>query len=117
LIEDNKDVADALAELIALVGFDVDVACDGRSALVRAIATPPDIVLCDVGLPGGMDGYAVARALRAEPRLHLARLVAVSGYSQPKDHADAKRAGFDWLVPKPITVESLETLLSATLPK
>ena len=117
LIEDNKDVADALAELIALVGFDVDVACDGRSALERAIATPPDIVLCDVGLPGGMDGYAVARALRAEPRLHLARLVAVSGYSQPKDHADARRAGFDWLVPKPITVESLETLLSATLPK
>jgi CheY-like chemotaxis protein len=117
LIEDNKDVADALAELIALVGFDVDVACDGRSALARAIATPPDIVLCDVGLPGGMDGYAVARALRAEPRLHLARLVAVSGYSQPKDHIDARRAGFDWLVPKPITVETLETLLNAPLPK
>ncbi len=101
LIEDNKDAADTLSELISLIGFDVDVAYDGRSALLRAIATPPDLVLCDLGLPGGMDGYAVARALRAEPRLHHARLIAVSGYSQPKDHANAKQAGFDRLVSKP----------------
>jgi signal transduction histidine kinase/ActR/RegA family two-component response regulator len=117
LIEDNKDVADALAELIALVGFDVDVAYDGRSALTRAIATPPDLVLCDIGLPGDMDGYAVARALRAEPRLHHIRLIAVSGYSQPHDHADATRAGFDRLVPKPITREILEALLNEPPPK
>jgi CheY-like chemotaxis protein len=112
LIEDNKDVSDALAELISLFGFDVDVAYDGRSALTRAIAGPPDLILCDIGLSGGMDGYAVARALRVEPRLCLARLIAVSGYSQPKDHADAKQAGFDRLVPKPLTVEILKALLN-----
>jgi CheY-like chemotaxis protein/two-component sensor histidine kinase len=112
LIEDNKDAADTLSELIDLIGFDVDVAYDGRSALVRAMATPPDLVLCDLGLPGGMDGYAVARALRAEPRLHHTRLIAVSGYSQPKDHANAKQAGFDRLVSKPITTEILEALLN-----
>ena len=69
-------------------------------------------MLCDVGLPGGMDGYAVARALRTESRLRFTRLFAVSGYSQPKDHADAKQAGFDLLVSKPITVETLKALLN-----
>lgn len=112
LIEDNKDVADALAELINLIGFDVDVAYDGLSAMAHTVATPPDLVLCDIGLSGGMDGYAVARALRAEPRLRLARLIAVSGYSQPKDHADARQAGFDRLVPKPITNEILKALFN-----
>ncbi len=58
VIEDNEDAADALSELIDLIGFDVDVAHDARSTLVRATATPPDLVLCDLGLPGGMDGYA-----------------------------------------------------------
>jgi signal transduction histidine kinase/ActR/RegA family two-component response regulator len=117
LIEDNKDLAGALAELSDLIGFDVDVAYDGQSALGCALATPPDLVLCDLGLPGGMDGYAVARALRAEPRLHHTRLIAVSGYSQPKDHANAKQAGFDRLVPKPITGEILEALLNEPPPK
>ena len=112
LIEDNKDVSDVLAELISLCGFEVDVAYDGRSALTRAIAEPPDLILCDVGLPGGMDGYAVARALRTESRLRFTRLFAVSGYSQPKDHADAKQAGFDRLVSKPFTVETLKALLN-----
>lgn len=117
LIEDNKDVADALADLIDLIGLDIDVAYDGQSALARAIATPPDLVICDIGLPGGMDGYAVARALLAEPRLHHTRLIAISGYSQPKDHADAKQAGFDRLLPKPITVELLKALLNEPAPK
>jgi CheY-like chemotaxis protein len=117
IIEDNKDLANALAELIDLIGFDVDVAYDGRSALARAIATPPDFVICDLGLPGDMDGHAVARAFRAGPRLHHTRLIAVSGYSQPKDHSNAKQAGFDRLVPKPITGEILEALLNEAAPK
>jgi CheY-like chemotaxis protein len=63
------------------------------------------------------DGYAVARALRAEVRLHHTRLIAVSGYSQPEHHANAKQAGFDRLVPKPITSETLEALLKEPPPK
>ena len=69
LIEDNQDAADALAELIGMLGFEVDVAYDGRSGLARAAAAAPDLVLCDLGLPGAMDGYAVAREMRADPRL------------------------------------------------
>jgi CheY-like chemotaxis protein len=78
LVEDNKDAADALVQLIRLMGGDIDVAYDGRSALALAVATPPDLVLCDLGLPGGMDGYAVAREARADRRLDATRLVAVS---------------------------------------
>jgi len=77
VIEDNKDAADTMGELIGLLGSDVDVAYDGQSALARARATPPELIICDLGLPGAMDGYAVARALRAEPRLHRTRLIAV----------------------------------------
>jgi CheY-like chemotaxis protein len=117
LVEDNKDAADALAQLIQLMGCDIDVAYDGPSALALAVATLPDLVLCDLGLPGGMDGYAVAREVRGDPRLDATRLVAVSGYSQPKDHAAAKQAGFDRLVPKPIAIDIIEALLNNSSPK
>jgi signal transduction histidine kinase len=115
LVEDNKDAADALSQLIQLMGCDIDVAYDGRSALALAVATLPDLVLCDLGLPGGMDGYAVVREARTDPQLDATRFVAVSGYSQPKDHAAAKQAGFDRLVPKPITIDIIEALLTSAL--
>jgi signal transduction histidine kinase/ActR/RegA family two-component response regulator len=114
LIDDNRDVAESLSELIGDMGFDVDVAYDGRSALACAELTPPDVVICDLGLPGGMDGCAVARAMRADPRLRDVIMIALSGYSQAKDHEETKRAGFDRLVAKPITAESLEALLRGT---
>jgi signal transduction histidine kinase len=112
LIEDNRDAADAVAELIKLMGCEIDIAYDGQSGLALALARRPDLILCDLGLPGGMDGYALAREARAEPRLKTIRLVAVSGYSQPKDRAAAEQAGFDQLVPKPITTDTIRTLLS-----
>jgi CheY-like chemotaxis protein len=64
-----------------------------------------------------MDGYGVARTARTDPRLDATRLVAVSGYSQPEDHAAAKQAGFDRLVPKPITMEIIQGLLNSFSPK
>jgi signal transduction histidine kinase/CheY-like chemotaxis protein len=114
LVEDNRDAADALSQLMRLMGCEVDVAYDGRSALALAVAAPPDLVLCDLGLPGAMDGYGVARTARTDPRLDATRLIAVSGYSQPKDHAAAKQAGFDRLIPKPITMDTIEALLHSS---
>jgi signal transduction histidine kinase/CheY-like chemotaxis protein len=110
LVEDNTDVADTLAELLGLAGFQVCVAYDGLSAIRCALDSTPDFVLCDLGLPGAMDGYAVARALRAEPALQCVRLIAASGYSGPEYSARAKTAGFESLLPKPITLEVLERL-------
>ena len=111
LVEDNKDLADGVAELLRLHGVIVRVAYDGPSAVKSALETVPDIILCDLGLPGGMDGFAVARACRAEASLQNVRLVAASGYSSTKDHANARTAGFDSLMVKPITEESLRDLV------
>ena len=111
LVEDNKDLADGVAELLRLHGVIVRVAYDGPSAVKSALETVPDIILCDLGLPGGMDGFAVARACRAEAALQNVRLVAASGYSSTKDHANARTAGFDSLMVKPITEESLRALV------
>jgi two-component system CheB/CheR fusion protein len=111
LIEDNKYAADVLAELIRLMGCEIDVAYDGWTGLTLAHERRPDLILCDVGLPGGMDGYAFAREARADARLDSIRIVAVSGYSQPKDRAAADEAGFDELVSKPITIDTVKGLL------
>jgi signal transduction histidine kinase len=111
VVEDNKDLADGVAELLRLHGVFVRVAYDGPSALKTALATAPDIILCDLGLPGEMDGFAVARACRAETSLRNARLVATSGYSSAEDHTNATASGFDFLMIKPLTEESLRMLI------
>jgi signal transduction histidine kinase len=111
LVEDNGDVADGVAELLRLHGVSVSVAYDGASAVKSALASVPDLILCDLGLPGGMDGLAVARACRAEKTLRDVRLVATSGYSSAEDHANATTAGFDSLMIKPLTEEALRRLL------
>jgi signal transduction histidine kinase len=111
LVEDNRDLADGVAELLRLHGVSVRVAYDGPSAINSALESAPDIMLCDLGLPGGMDGFAVARACRAEKSLRNVRLVATSGYSSTVDHANATTAGFDSLMIKPLTEESLRTLI------
>jgi len=111
LVEDNKDLADGVAELLKLHGVSVRVAYDGPSALKYALEALPDLILCDLGLPGGMDGFAVARACRAQQSLKNVRLVAASGYSSSEDIANATTAGFDSLLVKPLTEESLRSLI------
>jgi signal transduction histidine kinase len=108
VVDDNKDAADTLAQLVSMFGHSAEVAYDGATALAKARADPPDIVLCDLGLPG-ITGYDVARALRAE-RSGI-RLVAISGYAQPEDIANAKEAGFEQHIAKPIDPNKLEALL------
>jgi PAS domain S-box-containing protein len=110
VVEDNVDAAESLAELLRLDGHEVEIAPDGRSGLDRARAFAPEVVLCDLGLPD-LSGYDVARALRAEPTLAGARLVAVSGYAQWEDRARALEAGFDAHVAKPVPLEELAALL------
>jgi len=97
-----------LAMLIETFGHEAEVAFDGPSAVARARALAPDVVLCDIGLPG-LTGYDVARALRAGGAL----LVAVSGYAQPEDVARAMEAGFHAHVPKPPDLGEIERLLAA----
>lgn len=75
------DLPDGVADLFRMHGVSVRVAYDDPSAIKSALDAVPDVILCDLGLPGGMDGFALARACRPEKSLRGIRLVAVSGYS------------------------------------
>ena len=109
VVDDNRDAADSLALLCAMFGHSTDVAYDGTTAIDKVHANPPDVILCDLGLPG-MTGYEVARALRAQG--NDIRLIAVSGYAQPEDIAKAREAGFDDHVAKPADPDTLRALLT-----
>ncbi|HET9598053.1 MAG TPA: PocR ligand-binding domain-containing protein [Anaeromyxobacteraceae bacterium] len=110
VIDDNRDAAQSLAEIVEMLGHEADVAFDGPSAIAKATATTPDVVICDIGLPG-MSGHEVARAIRAA-RGEGVRLFAVSGYAQPDDVSRALAAGFDGHVAKPADMAQIERLLS-----
>jgi PAS domain S-box-containing protein len=110
IIEDNLDAAETLRDLLELRGHEVSVAYDGRAGLEQARACPPEVCICDIGLPG-MDGYAVARAFRADEALQSVRLVALSGYALPEDQQRAADAGFERHLAKPPTLAKLEDVL------
>jgi PAS domain S-box-containing protein len=109
IIEDNVDAAESLRELLALHEHEITVAYDGPGGLARAREFHPEIVLCDIGLPG-MDGYAVAAAFRSDEALRGVYLVALSGYALPEDLRRAVEAGFQRHVAKPPDIEDLERL-------
>jgi YD repeat-containing protein len=114
VVDDNRDAADLLAELLERAGFEVAVAYDGPGALTAIEAELPEVAILDLGLPG-MDGYELAAALRADRRLARLRLVALSGYSADADRKRAERAGFDRHLVKPVNLAALTTTLDALL--
>ena len=115
VIDDNVDAAVSLAELIACWGHETQVAHDGPSGLASARAGRFDVILCDIGLPG-MNGYEVARAVRADATLRGAQLVAVSGYATGEDVTRAVDAGFDSHMAKPADPVEVERLLAQAPP-
>jgi len=100
VIEDNRDAAQSLCMLLDQIGCEADIAYSGTEGIDAALAKPPDIVFCDIGLPG-LDGYAVARRLRAEEWGSRVTLVAVTGYGREEDRRRAEGAGFDMHFVKP----------------
>lgn len=112
IVEDNTDAADTLHDVLELSGHEVRVAYDGPSGLSAARESPPDVILCDIGLPG-LSGYEVARALRADKALAGTALVALTGYARPEDIRKATEAGFDRHLSKPPSIEKLEALLAS----
>ncbi len=111
VIEDNADAAETLRDLLALFGHQAEVAHTGADGVEVARRRPPDVVLCDIGLPE-MDGYAVARELRADPLTAPIRLVALTGYGQESDRLRAAAAGFDLHLVKPVGPDLLKRLLA-----
>jgi len=115
LIEDNIDAASSLCEALELDAHQVAVAHNGPDGLTMARQFDPEVVLCDIGLPG-MTGYEVARAFRGDPALKGCFLVALTGYAMPEDLQQATEAGFDRHLAKPLSLQALEELL-ASVPK
>jgi CheY-like chemotaxis protein len=97
--------------LLRMHGHEVRVAYDGVQALRYAAASPPQVVLLDIGLPG-MDGYEVARRLRLLAGVTQARMIAVTGYGQEQDLQAAGAAGFDGHLTKPVDPDQLLALLN-----
>jgi signal transduction histidine kinase/CheY-like chemotaxis protein len=110
IIDDNKDSADIMATLLRMTGHEVRTAYDGSTALEMARLQPPDVVLCDVSMPG-MSGLEVARRLRQDPGLRDALLVATTGYGRQDDKVRSEEAGFNAHMVKPMDLEALQALL------
>ena len=111
VIDDNRDVLHLLSRLLTLGGHNVAVAKEGSPGVELARQFRPDLVLCDIGLPGEMNGYQVASALRADPLTRNAHLVAITGYGQAEDRRRALEAGFDRHVTKPLGHAELLNLI------
>jgi CheY-like chemotaxis protein len=110
VVDDNLDAADTLTTFLEMLGLQARQANDGESAVSAALDFAPDVVLLDIGLPG-MDGYQVARALRAEPRLARTTLIALTGWGAEDDRRRAMDAGFDDHLTKPVDLGVLEDVL------
>jgi CheY-like chemotaxis protein len=110
VIDDNKDSADTIATLLRMVGHEVRTAYDGPTALGMARLQPPDVVLCDVSMPG-MSGLEVARRLRQDLGLRELLLLATTGYGQQDDKRRSEEAGFNAHMVKPLDLNALQALL------
>lgn len=113
VIEDMADAALTLQLLLQYQGHTVEVAFDGRTGIELATDFQPEIILCDIGLPGGLDGYAVARKLRASPGRAGVHLIAMTGFGTDEDRDQALAAGFNSHLVKPVDPSQLGPLIEA----
>ncbi|MFT6082001.1 MAG: two-component system CheB/CheR fusion protein, partial [Planctomycetota bacterium] len=110
-VDDNVDTVTSLSMLLKVSGHSVRIAYDGLAAIKVALEFLPEVVLLDIGLPG-LNGFEVAKRLRAEPTLANVVLVALTGYGQEADRQEALKAGFDHHMVKPASFGSLAKILA-----
>jgi CheY-like chemotaxis protein len=116
IVDDLLDTAITMELLLEMLGHTVEVAANGLEGLDKANRFEPEIILCDIALPGQLGGYAVARSIRASPRLKEAYLIAMTGLATLEDRAAARQAGFDLHLVKPIDPECLGPLIASIKP-
>jgi len=114
MIQDNEEAADVLAQLLRLSGHEVELALDGAKGLKLVEKFSPEVILCDLGLPG-VDGYEVAARIRKRPLSRTPAMIALTGYGSAKDHKSALAAGFDLHVVKPADPEVLLRLIDSAM--
>jgi CheY-like chemotaxis protein len=111
VVDDNRDAADSLRLVLEQCGYAVAVAYSGPEGVRAAEQFQPDVVLCDLGLPG-LDGYGVARTLRDNPATAKARLIAVTACGQDEDRRRSHEAGFEHHLVKPVALATLQRALN-----
>jgi len=104
--DDNRDIAETMAEILRLEGHEVHLAFDGSEAFERYLQLKPEVVVLDIGMPG-QRGDEVARMIRAHPTGASVRLIAITGWGQPSDREQALAAGFDIHMTKPVDLSQL----------
>ncbi len=110
IVEDSEDVRETLKEFLEELGHEVAVAADGLEGVAKLLELVPDVALVDVGLPG-IDGFEVARRVRAHAECERSFLVALTGYGGPEIRDRAERAGFDLYLTKPISIARLPEVI------
>jgi CheY-like chemotaxis protein len=114
VVDDNVDAAESMSALLEIWGHEAHACHDGATALTAVAELRPDTVLLDIGLPG-MDGYEVARRLRALDDNPVRLLAALTGYGQEQDRERSAAAGFDVHLTKPVDPTRLRQLLDADM--
>jgi CheY-like chemotaxis protein len=112
IVDDNRDLAVAMRDLISFLGHDAQAAFDGVDAIQLILKTRPDVAIVDLTLPG-LSGYGVAGILREALGRDGQTLIAMSGHSGIKERQRAYDVGFDLFLVKPIDAVELENLLGA----
>ena len=112
VVDDNRDAATSLAELLKLTGYETRIAHDGLEAVQAAQSFRPDVVLVDIGLPK-LNGFEAARMIRQQPWGKDMMLVALTGWGQEEDRRMSSEAGFDTHLVKPADPVALTELLAA----
>ena len=112
VVEDHGPSAASIEEFLKLAGHDVHVVSNGSAATKAVEADHPDVVLLDIGLPGEMDGYAVAKWITEQPTAKRPFLVAVTGHDGEEDRRNSKLSGIDLHLAKPVEAGQLQGLLA-----
>jgi len=115
VVDDNPDEAELVSALLELQGHEVRSAHTPGEAIRVAAQFQPDVAFLDIGLPT-MDGFQLAAALHAMPELRDCRFIAITGYDDPDDRKQSKRIGFEAHLVKPIAMDTLQSVLTATNP-
>ena len=110
IVDDNRDSATSLAQVLKIMGNDARTAHDGLEAVELATAFRPDVVLLDIGMPR-LNGYDACRRIREQPWGHSTLLVAMTGWGQEEDRRRSREAGFDFHLVKPVDAVAIERLL------
>lgn len=110
LIDDNKDLIEIMCDMVELLGHTALYELNGLDGMVKAKEFNPDVIICDIGLPD-INGYEVAKRIRADKDLTDVYLIALSGYAQPEDIERSIKAGFNTHMAKPLSLDTLKSIL------